>query len=249
VDGGPFWAADGTLNRPNCPSSVDSDVEFAQFGENHPPPWGTACAGSPCREPRDDVFQNWPVWYTPADFGWLTGCTYSGETIEITSTLLKIKDQPDIAHGGIAPSGTYCATKSFIINGDNISGTLTALAPELKVDGNNQNLSPYSQNVLFFTVPNIDTITENDGSLAAGGNPTCLPNPAVEMQLNGGGHTWAGTIFNPCGRVNVNVGGSSIGSPALVGTIIGKKVKVNGDDFFMIGENDFSGTILLNLVE
>lgn len=251
VDGDRFWAADGTLSRNNCVSSIDEDVEFAQFGEDLPPPWGDDCGGSPCRLPRD-LFEtlNWPAWYTPAEFGWFTGCTYRAEQIEITGTQVKLNNPSQtINYTGTFPTGVYCATKSFKIAGDNVSGTLTALAPEITVDGNNQDLLPYANEVLFFTVPNNDFVPDNDGSLAAGGNPTCTPSPAVPMILNGNGHTWAGTIFSPCGQVVVNVGGSTVGSPALVGSIVALDVRLNGTDFHMVGDSPGDDDIRIALVE
>jgi hypothetical protein len=190
------------------------------------------------------------VWYTPAEFGWFSGCTYRGEQIEITSTQVKlINPNQTINYTGTLPTGVYCATKSFKVATDNISGTLTALAPEITVDGNNLDFLPYANEVLFFTVPNNDFVPDNDGSLAAGGNPTCVPNPSVETKLNGNGHTWAGTIFNPCGTVTVNVSGSTVGSPALVGSIVALNVKINGDDFYMISDSPGDDEIQLALVE
>lgn len=242
-----FWAAEGTIWRDNCPAAVDESLENVQFGGDLPPPW----CGELCRLPND-LFEKveWPVWYTPAEFGWFTGCTYRAEQIEITGTQVKlINPSQTIDYAGTLPAGVYCATKSFKIAADNVSGTLTALAPEITVDGNNQDFLPYANEVLFFTVPNNDFMPDNDGSLAAGGNPTCVPNPAVPMVLNGNGHTWAGTIFNPCGTVVVNVSGSTIGSPALVGSIVGLNVKINGSDFFMIGDSPYADETQLNLVE
>jgi Putative Flp pilus-assembly TadE/G-like len=257
VDAGPFWAADGTIARNNCTSSVDEDV-YAQFG-----PDATACAGGPCREPRDLMeTQNWPAWYTPAEFGWNApagagGCTYKALKVEITATELKLSS-PDLVQnlpnrtdgkpGRQIPSGTYCATESFKINGDNLKGSLTALAPELVIDGNNQEFTPFASPMLFFTVPNTGT-SDNDGSLATGGDPDCNPDPAKETVLNGNGHKWEGVVFNPCGRVYINVGGSTIGSPALTGTIMGWKVKIDGDNFNMIGKDDFGGATELALWE
>jgi hypothetical protein len=102
--------------------------------------------------------------------------------------------------------------------------------------------------MLFFAVPNITAA--QDGSQAAGGNPFCTfvpPNP--EMILNGNSHEWTGVVFNPCGRVIVNVGGSNIGNPAVTGTILGYQVHVNGEDFFMEGKDTFGGSAALALVE
>jgi hypothetical protein len=70
-----------------------------------------------------------------------------------------------------------------------------------------------------------------------------------ELILNGNNHRWTGAVFNPCGRVKVNVGGATVCSPSLTGTILGYQVEVNGEDFIMIGKDTFGGNALLALVE
>jgi len=236
ISRGPFWAADGTFNESSCRPSIEADV-LSQFGESRPPPWGTACAGGPCREPLEGSFRDWPAWFTPADFGWSSRCTYKGATIEITARQVVITG-PDqvIAHDGTLPRGTYCATESFAVTGDGVRGEITALAPSITVDASNTELRPYSgTRVLFFAVPNGDFNTENDGSLAGGGNPSCQPDPAADMTLNGEGHSWRrAVIFSPCGRVVVNMTVDE-----LVGTIIAHQVKVAADGFEMTGWDDF----------
>ena len=236
ISRGPFWAADGTFNESSCRPSIEADV-LSQFGESRPPPWGTACAGEPCGEPLEGAYRDWPAWFTPADFGWFSRCTFKGATIEITAQQVVITG-PDqvIAHDGTLPRGTYCATESFAVTGDGVRGEITALAPSITVDASNTELRPYSgTRVLFFSVPNGDFNPENDGSLAAGGNPTCQPDPAVDMTLNGEGQRWRrAVIFSPCGRVVLNMTADE-----LVGTIIAHQVKVSADGFEMTGWNDF----------
>ena len=226
ISRGPFWAADGTIWRDNCVSSVEPGV--SAFGNGNPPD----------RLPRD-VFErlNWPVWFTPADFGWFSGCTYKGTTIELTAQHVVITG-PDqvIDHDGTLPSGIYCATQSFALSGDGVRGAITALAPSISVAARNTDLRPYSgTRVLFFAVPNSDFNPENDGALDAGGNPACQPDPAADLTLDGDGHRWRrAVIFSPCGRVVVN-----ITPAALTGTIIARQVRVDSDGFEMVGESDF----------
>lgn len=244
VSNGPFWAAEGTHNKPNCPSSIDSSAQ-SQFGESMPPPSGTACAGQPCREPNDDVDQNWPAWFIPAQFGWPTECTYSGAVIQITENVVKVDGQGQPFAGAI-PAGTYCATTSFNLDGRGLTGTITALAPEITIDGSDLRLSPYASDVLFFAVPNTNPVGEF-GSLETGGNAECSGDPAVT--LNGDSHTWSGIVFNPCGLITVNLAGSSAGAPALSGAIIGERVEVNGSDFYMNGADNLTLQPHLALVE
>lgn len=228
ISKGPFWAADGTVSRNNCPSSVEPDI-YSQFGDA--PPLN--------RLPRD-VFDTltWPAWFTPADFGWLSGCTYTGRTITITSQRVVIS-QPRrvIRHSGVIPSGTYCATQSVTLTGDGLSGAITALAPSITVDAPHSTFRPYSgTGVLFFAVPNTDLDPGNDGSLAAGGDPNCQPASAADMSLTGEDVRWRGVIFSPCGRVVANVGGSTV---ALDGVLIARKVRVTARGFSIVGRSDF----------
>lgn len=230
ISRGPFWAADGTFYAERCRASVDEGA-VSQFGDD---PSATL--------PRGAGKQPWPTWLTPAQVGWFTHCQYKGATIEITTQQVVIT-QPDqvIDHGGLIPSGTYCATKSFTVTGDGLRGRLTALAPNITVGGNNNTFSPHSgAKVLFFAVPNSDFNPENDGSLASGGEPDCQPSPAADLWLDGSGHNWRGLIFSPCGRVVVNVGG---GRTALDGTIVAHQVQVEADGFNMIGRSDFESHV------
>jgi len=243
VSSGPFWAAEGTHNKPNCPSSIDSGVQ-SQFGEDMPPPAGTACAGAPCREPNDDVFQDWPAWFTPAQFGWHGGCTRSGDVIEITEGVVRI-DGEEHAFAASVPSGTYCARRSFTMNGDGLTGMVTALAPEISVDGRDQVIAPYAHDVLFFAVPNADDVVMNDGPVETGP----LECSDTAMTLSGARNTWSGIVFSPCGLVSVNVGESSAGSPALAGAILAASVKITGSEFYMDGDENLTLPPHLALVE
>jgi hypothetical protein len=131
------------------------------------------------------------------------------------------------------------------------------ISPLIQIDGNGQDYKPYVGNMLFFTVPNSNTSATDDGPFTLGNfsppnippYPPCTPSPALESNLNGENYTWAGIIFNPCGKVKINNKTSSIGTPQLVGTIYGFQVEVNGDDFNMVGTEDIEQNINTALVE
>jgi hypothetical protein len=252
----PFWAKKGT--RVDCVSIQPHDS--ARFGGD-----GYSTGQT---KPDTVTTQTWPAWWTPADFGWIdtldasdSGCDVKGKSILIkedsgnTSIVIDspIGPQPQLVFPGntITNAYTYCAWEKFTINRQNLVATMSALSPEILVDENNQTLTAKTGNaqgkVLFFTVPNINS--SFDGTFAGNGNPVCSPNPSKELKLNGNSHKWTGSIFNPCGRVLVNVGGSSIGDEALTGTILGFQVRVNGENFFMIGKDSFGGSAELALVE
>jgi hypothetical protein len=247
----PFWAKKGT--RVHCVSI--NPENSARFGGD----------GYSTGQTKPDTVppQTWPAWWTPAQFGWtdsLDGadaCSIKAKSILIKenggNTTIEVDSPigtlPQLNFPGntITAAYTYCAWEKFTINRQNLVASMTVLSPEITVNENNQTLSPASGNMLFFTVPNIDS--RQDGSFATGGNPDCHPVPAKKMTLNGNSHTWIGTIFSPCGRVVVNVGGASIGDPAFTGTILAYEVEVNAHDFYMYGKSDFGGTFQLALWE
>jgi hypothetical protein len=227
VDGEDFWAAVGTHDGPaspadgSCSPSTDPDTLFGS-------PKATATES----EPDDVGFQPWPEWFTPDQFGWTSGCTFSGQKIEIDDTTLKITGRPDMNHGGTLPSGTYCATELFKIGGNGLTGVITALAPKIEVGGDDHDFTSFASNkVLFFAVPNTDLVATNDGSQPDGAGVVCTH--STEMNLvNGNNGVWKGRVFSPCGRVIVNGNASS----TIEGAIYAKLVRINGGGFNMIGK-------------
>ena len=250
--GDQFWAKKGTLDRTKCVASLDPEPEGAAYGDGPEP-----------RDflPEDWVFEPWPAWYTPQMFNWpqCSGPNFSARNINIKAGKVELKSPTfggpdrDINFAGDIPPGTYCATEK-ISTSDTLKGNVTLLSPQVVIGGAYLELSPAQHNVLFFSVPNWgsswapDTNPLNDGTFPSGQPITCS-NPDIEMILNANTVKWAGTIFNPCGRVLVNSGVGVGGNPALVGTILGYKVKVNQNDFNMIGKDDFGGNVNLALYE
>jgi hypothetical protein len=263
-----FWATSGAIARENCVSKLNPDgppsgtVETAGAEYGPGPEW----------LPWDGPELQWPEWFYPADFGWYDPvgvgpgrCTFKAEHIQIDATHLSVSGLPDIPllpvpgkpGWTLIPPGTYCATGSFKISGDNHAGTITALSPLIQVDGNGQDYKPYAFNMLFFTVPNSNTDSADDDPFTLGNfNPPhlppyepCVPSPAVDLNLDGINYTWAGILFNPCGRVKINNHDSSAGTPDLVGTIYGFEVELNGDGFNMVGTEDFDPGKAIALVE
>jgi hypothetical protein len=100
--------------------------------------------------------------------------------------------------------------------------------------------------VLFFSLPNDLTTPADDGPPPA--LVTCS-NP-VPMILNADRVQWTGTIFNPCGTVVVNAADTVSGTEHLRGTIIGLRVRINGEGFRMLGTGSGgSPQSLVSLVE
>jgi hypothetical protein len=250
--GDQFWALEGTIDRNTCVASLDPEPQGAAYGTGPEP-----------RDflPADGTFEPWPAWYTPSQFGWpqCSGANFSARQINIKGDKVELKGRTfgggdaDINYSGNVPSGTYCATEQLTTS-DSLTGTVTLLSPQLIIGGATLRFTPYAQNVLFFSVPNwgsgwsADTNPSNDGTYPSGQPLTCT-NPDIEMILNAATVQWAGTIFNPCGRVAVNSGAAIGGNPALVGTILGFKVKINQNDFNMVGLSNFGADADLALVE
>ena len=240
VDGSSFWAAEGTFNSPaGSDGGCAADIEPGSlFGDS-----GTA--------PTDTGRQTWPDWYTPDQFGWWAGCTYRGQKIEIDSTTLKITGRPDVNHGGTLPSGVYCATELVNISANGLRGTVTMLAPKIEVGGNDNDFTAFAgahsnpaRKVLFFSVPNIDTSTTNDGAPDGSGSLTCDSNVVKEMKLlNGNNSAWRGIVFHPCGKVIVDGNGNM----SLEGAIYANQVLINGNGFNMVGRGRNGANVLLAL--
>lgn len=153
----------------------------------------------------ENDLQPWPRYYYQSEFT----CTYTAEEFKFNTT------------GQTIPTGTYCATKLFEANGNNQSGTITVLAPEIKIDGDNQFFRPHQLDVLFF---------------ATG---------TKELILDGNGYDWEGVIFHPGGRIKLNGDNDSV----LKGLIEGLEVEINGNGFQMVGQGPDSGENLIALVE
>jgi hypothetical protein len=207
-----WWAADGT--RVDCGASVNphGTARFGGTGYDDP------TAGTLPRELSEE--RGWPTWVTAAQLGiaWPSGCPdqWSWETSDST-----------------IPPGVYCAKNEIRIDADNVIGRVTLVAPRITVTGDGQDLAPYIRRVLFFSPPNSTADTADD-SVSAG-----CPGQAPDMELGGERYTWAGTIFNPCGRVRIAVGEPRSGTPHIVGTVLARQVNVDGDGFAMIGRSNF----------
>ena len=154
---------------------------------------------------EDSTLHDWPLYFETSQFP----CTYTKAEFKFN------KNNETI------PPGVYCASKSFEANANHQRGNITVLSPEIKVDGNNQQLTPYLHGVLFF---------------ATG---------TKELVLNGNSYDWTGVIFHPRGRIKINGNADSI----LTGLIEGDEVEVNGNVFRMIGTGPLGADAAIELVE
>jgi hypothetical protein len=153
----------------------------------------------------DPALLDWPVYFEKSDFP----CTYTAEEFKFNT------------HNVHIPEGVYCASKLFEVNANYANGRITVLAPEIKADGNNQQLDPYMKDVLFFSTGD------------------------KEMVLNGNSYDWEGIIFHPGGRVKINGNADS----TLTGMIAALEVEVNGNAFRMFGTGPHTAGTSIALVE
>ena len=153
----------------------------------------------------DTKLHPWPLWFTVDEFP----CTFSARKFTFN------------AAGGTIPSGVYCASEVFEVNGDRINGTITVVSPEIKVNGTSQRFRPFLKDMLFFSTGN------------------------KELVLNGFDYDWEGMIFHPGGRVKINGDASSI----IRGMIQGLQVEINGASFNMQGRGPAATRRVISLVE
>jgi hypothetical protein len=192
VNGKDFYAAHARGGGPNNCGPYVNG-ENIKFGEDDAPTAG-------------EELLDWPMYFYESDFA----CTFTAQKFEFNT------------NGQTIPPGVYCATEAFIANGDNQSGRITVLAPQIRVNGNNQRFEPFAKGVLFFATGTRD----------------------LELILDGGGFDWTGIIFHPRGRVKLNGDSYSV----LRGLIEGLDVEVNGNGFQMHGTGESSDEELI-LVE
>jgi hypothetical protein len=153
----------------------------------------------------DPSLLDWPVYFEEEDFP----CTYTAREFKFNT------------HNVHIPEGVYCASELFEVNANYANGRFTALAPKIVANGNNQQLDPYLNGVLFFA-----TGTE-------------------EMILDGNSYDWEGIIFHPGGRVKINGNADS----TLTGMIAAMEVEVNGEAFRMFGSGPETAGTSIALVE
>ncbi|HEU0303345.1 MAG TPA: pilus assembly protein TadG-related protein [Gaiellaceae bacterium] len=147
----------------------------------------------------------WPAWFEPSDFS----CTYTASSFNFSET------------GQEIPTGTYCTSGKFEANGNDQSGTITVISPEIVINGQNQTFRPHQNGVLFFNTSD------------------------KELVLNGNSYDWSGIIFSPYARIKINGDESSV----LNGMIEGLEVEINGNTFNMIGTGPSGAKRKIKLVE
>jgi hypothetical protein len=140
---------------------------------------------------EDFTFHDWPIEFTQGQFT----CDYTADEFKFNQNDFEI------------PAGVYCASKLFSANGNDQTGRITVLAPEIVVNGDRQRFEPFDQDLLFF---------------ATG---------TKELILDGYEYEWSGVIYHPNGRVKINGDHSSV----YVGLIEGVTVEINGNGFSMTG--------------
>ena len=138
-----FWAAKGTQRWrdatpspvPLCSPSLNPSQNAVQFGpdtNNHRP------------DPVAPL--DWPVWFRAEEFGFDlntptpntaddANCRYKAGTITVNDAKVVFTDPiaptpAELPHSGTIETGIYCATRRFVLNATNVTGTITVLARE-----------------------------------------------------------------------------------------------------------------------
>ena len=245
--GRPRGRSDGETRRRRrcrqCPPSLNPSQNAVQFGpdpNNHRP---------------DPVApMTWPVWFRAAEFGFElnaptpntaddTNCRYKARTITVNDAKVVFSDPiaptpAELPHSGTIETGIYCATGKFVLNAANVTGTITVLAREqIAVNGSGgvRNLQAFAKDLLFFHVPAAD-----------GGDPP-VPSCDVLRQSQGrhGRRHVGGDHLRPV-RARSD---RQLRQHLLRGSIVAEKFTLTDADFGLIGDEDFTATSELSLVE
>lgn len=204
---------------------------------------------------------DWPVWYTPSQFGWYQNavpntatpdrCRFKGNKIEIEHDVIKVDGTVVLSgHLGALPMGIYCARETFSINGNrHWTGKITALAEEIKINPSAQgyDIEAYAgapDPVLFFTIPNSTGWPLGPSGMTDDNQDTVVCSHTKELQFNADNSTWTGVVFNPCTKTQINQSNSN-----GTGSIVTKMLKVNGSGFSFTGKENFTGSKVISLVE
>jgi hypothetical protein len=73
--------------------------------------------------------------------------------------------------------------------------------------------------------------------------PSC--DSTDNLRVSTGDGTWDGIIFDPCGRVLIDSSDNTV----LHGSIVAQSLTLTDPDFRLIGDENFTATIELSLVE
>lgn len=141
---------------------------------------------TPLVDPRDEPF---PIDYRKSP----PACTFSGTDFSWNDNNFNID------------TGVYCASHAITLNGNNLGGTVTLIAPSITINGNNVDLKPDANGLLFWYT--------GTGSITVNGN-----------NLEGG------TVFAPTGTIILNGNNAQ-----TTGFVEGNDVLINGNNWQITG--------------
>ena len=193
---------------------------------------GNSFGGSP--SPTASSRMSWPEFFTISDFEDY-GCTYPLASRD--------QDRPrrheDPARASTAPT----SSRSTRID---VSGKITVIARQITIRGDGNSFEPApGQRLLFFALPNVTLTTIDDGPA-----PEELCIDAEDMEIRGSEDLLSGILFSPCTLIHITQE-SANGQPLpikVTGQLIGMRVEIEGDGFWMRGTGAGS-SIVLSLFE
>ena len=120
--------------------------------------------------------------------------------------------------------GVYCSTGTLTISGSDVVGNVTlASVGRLSISGSNFTLTPFFQDVLFYT----DSTMNN------------------ALDVSGSGGTWEGYMLAPSGRAQI----SGSGNLSVNGSVIADEITVSGSDFTLNSTGYGESTPAFHLTE
>jgi hypothetical protein len=210
---------DFEVNGENIDTGPAAGVHSGSCEIKVDPNKGHSFGGQP-KPTHDPVPHPWPFYVVPGEhpFDWPNSCDVVDQNMEF--------DVPN----EVIPDGVYCASESFEVKAEGISGKITVFSPRISVTAKGTRFEPSTRAMdagkplLFMTLPNNTSDPGDDDP-----EPYCQDFSPFkhDMILNAEEITWTGVLFNPCGHIRVN----GAKNAALDGMIVAQTVRINGENF------------------
>jgi Flp pilus assembly protein TadG len=143
-----------------------------------------------------------------------------------------IRDNYELPKDDPTPHGVYCARQSFKIDKNNLSATITVLAPKIEINANHLDLRYFdtTRRLLFFST----RVSSPFASYASGQQ---CPSADYLLKVDGNNFDLEGVVFAPCSGITLN--GNS--GASFTGLIAGQAVAVDGNSFTLVGTGGGGG--------
>ena len=139
----------------------------------------------------------WPLWHTPADFGWLDGMHVLRRD-DRDHSVRRDNRRPEVTPHGERFRAARTARRRRSPRRRRPERADHGCFRRRSRSRGRPRARPSAQDVLFFAVPERRSTSSNDGSLAANGDPSCMTRATWnDLVLRGSGHRWSASSSTP----------------------------------------------------